>query len=47
VFIERYLQAARLLEVRVFGDTANVGHPFVRECSIQRRRQKVVEDLPG
>jgi acetyl/propionyl-CoA carboxylase alpha subunit len=48
VFVERYLTGARHVEVQVFGDTlGNVVHLFERECSIQRRHQKVVEEAPS
>lgn len=48
VFVEKYVTAPRHVEVQIFGDShGNVVHLFERECSIQRRYQKVIEESPS
>jgi 3-methylcrotonyl-CoA carboxylase alpha subunit len=48
IFLEKYIPRARHVEFQVFGDVhGNVVHLFERECSIQRRHQKIIEESPS
>lgn len=48
VFIEKYIEAPKHIEVQIFGDKhGNYVHLFERECSVQRRHQKVLEEAPS
>ena len=48
IFIEKFVTAPRHIEIQVLGDKhGNVVHLFERECSIQRRNQKVIEEAPS
>src|SRR5262249_48283727 len=48
VFIEKYIRQPRHIEFQILGDSAgNALHVFERECSIQRRHQKIIEETPS
>jgi len=47
VYLERFIRRARHVEIQVLGDGRDVVHCFERECSLQRRRQKILEEGPS
>lgn len=48
VFVEKFVEPARHIEVQIFGDASgSVYHLFERNCSVQRRNQKVIEEAPS
>ncbi|MGA1846735.1 acetyl-CoA carboxylase biotin carboxylase subunit [Deferribacter abyssi] len=48
VYIEKFIESPRHIEIQVFGDSyGNVVHFYERECSIQRRHQKLIEEAPS
>lgn len=47
VLIEKYIQRPRHIEMQIFGDGTRAVHLFERDCSLQRRHQKVIEEAPA
>jgi len=47
VYIEKYIANARHIEVQILGDGRQCLHLYERECSLQRRRQKILEETPS
>ena len=47
VLIEKFIEQPRHIEIQVFGDGSDAVHLFERDCSLQRRHQKVIEEAPA
>ena len=47
IYVEAYIEKARHIEVQIIGDGSRAIHLFDRECSLQRRRQKIWEEAPA
>ena len=47
IFLEQWVERARHIEFQIIGDGLDIGHAYERECSVQRRHQKLVEESPA
>ncbi len=47
VLVEKFVEKPRHIEIQIFGDGTDVVHLFERDCSLQRRHQKVIEEAPA
>ena len=47
VILEKYISSPRHIEIQIFGDGKTAIHLFERDCSLQRRHQKVLEECPA
>ncbi|HHX89193.1 MAG TPA: acetyl/propionyl/methylcrotonyl-CoA carboxylase subunit alpha [Paracoccus sp.] len=47
VLVEKYIEKPRHIEIQIFGDGTSAVHLFERDCSLQRRHQKVIEEAPA
>lgn len=47
VLVEKYIECPRHIEMQIFGDGTDAVHLFERDCSLQRRHQKVIEEAPA
>lgn len=45
--VEKYIESPHHVEIQFLGDTHGTAHLFDRECSVQRRHQKIIEESPS